>query len=544
MIAAALALTLAASPEVWAVSVGHNGAAPGLPALHYADDDALRFARWVAALPGAAPERTLVLTRVDDETRAELDAAKLAVPATVPPTRKALAAALEQVRTRIESRQDRGADVTVYFFYAGHGLSERLVLEPEVAPDAAITGRELKGQLAELGKARVVVLLDACRSASLFTERGVDLTAEIQALETKASQASLGVLTAARSDRPAGESASLHGGVFSHVLVSGLAGAADADADGLVTYGELAAFVAVHTERLTGQRPWFEPPHGRLIEVAADLRGGTSLVLDASVGGRVRVGAAPGAPLWAEVHAASGRAVRLLVVPGTYRVERLLGGERTEATLAVAASSTLKSADFAPSTRTERGGWEQETFGVPFTTEAVAALDVGWQSGRTVAPEQPWRHSLELAYVGAPSSLGPAYEHGAQLGWRWRFWGPWFAGPRLAVHVSQHQGEGPALVRRLGALVVGGAVLQPASWLDVSAWGGVGLNGLWLERPGRLAGDLAAPALAAGLRAEVPLTRDISVWLAVEGQLAWLAVDGQRRPFAAPLASLGLAVRR
>src|SRR5205085_9455461 len=113
--------------------------------------------------------------------------------------------------------------------------------------------------------------------------------AEVGALEHAAQSKQLGILTAASSTQSAGESATLNGGYFSHVLASGLAGAADADADGTVRFGELAAFVAFHTERLFGQRPWFEAPGGDLRSVVVDLTGRPGIAFDPSLTGRLRV---------------------------------------------------------------------------------------------------------------------------------------------------------------------------------------------------------------------------------------------------------------
>ena len=61
-------------------------------------------------------------------------------------------------------------------------------------------------------------------------------------------------VTAAFSGHSAGEVEALGAGYFSHVLASGLAGAADADGDRLVSFGELAAFVAYNTDRLGASR--------------------------------------------------------------------------------------------------------------------------------------------------------------------------------------------------------------------------------------------------------------------------------------------------
>ncbi|MBX7101532.1 MAG: caspase family protein [Myxococcaceae bacterium] len=548
MIAFALAVALSAAPAPYAIAVGHNGGAAGLAPLQFADDDALRFARWFSALEGAAPASLHVLATVDDATRAELTASGLELPQMTAPTRTALARSVAEVRRALEARPDHGADAAVYFFYAGHGQADRLLLEPEAAAEAAITGKELRVMLSELPAGRIVVLLDACRSASLFAERGgPDLTSEIRALEAKADGAPLGVLTAARSDRPAGESAALQGGVFSHVLASALAGAADVDGDQQVTFGELAAFVAFHTERLTGQRPWFEPPGGNLRAVAADLRGASALTLGPSVGGRVRVVVPHGTPLLAEVHAAQGRAVRLALPPGRYLVQRVADGVRTEASAVVSAEgSRLEAADFGAPASAERGEWDELTFGSPFGPEAVAALDVGWQSAQSAPAAAPWRHSFELSYQGAAAPFGAGgLEHGVEAGWRWAFLGPGFVGPRLGFHLSNHVGSGgPALVRRVEWFLGGGVRLTPARWVELSPWLGAGITTLWIERSARTAGDPAAPTVLGAVRADFPLGGGVAVWLEARAALAFVAVDGARTLTAAPTATLGLAYRR
>ena len=151
-----LSLVLSVAPasggDVYAVVVGHNGGqartstSPGLPTLRFADDDALRMARWFEALSVAGG--VTVLTTPDAQTTSTLEAAGLSMPAHTAPTRNGLSRALAELKTKLAKRT---RPATVFFFYAGHGLTGRLLLEPEAGDEASITGKELKLALMELG---------------------------------------------------------------------------------------------------------------------------------------------------------------------------------------------------------------------------------------------------------------------------------------------------------------------------------------------------------------------------------------------------------
>jgi hypothetical protein len=226
------------APRTFVVVVGYNGATAGLPPLQHADDDAVRMAVLFSGLYG--PENVWLLAAPDAETLATMREAGVKVPPHGPPTRSGVFSALEQVRASI-ARAAGERPTALHFFYAGHGLAGRFLLQPEGTPEAAMTGRELRAALATLPVDRLLLFFDACRSQSLFTTRGADpeigpdLMAGVAALEERARRLPIGVLTAAASAHPAGESKALGAGYFSHVLGSGLAGGADADGDQVVS---------------------------------------------------------------------------------------------------------------------------------------------------------------------------------------------------------------------------------------------------------------------------------------------------------------------
>jgi hypothetical protein len=516
LLAATLACALAATPEadVYAVVVGHNGGLgakdgrAALPGLRFADDDALRLARWFDAL--AVPGGVTVLTRVDEVTRGTLERAALPIPEVRPPTRRALEESLAQLKAKLSGRK---RPATVFFFFAGHGLTGRLLLEPEGAEFAAITGKELKLALLDLGADHVELFIDACRSQSLFAERGgPDLSREIDALDLRAREATLGVLTATQSDKPAGEASDLMGGFFSHVLASGLAGAADADGDEVVRFGELASFVAFNTEGVTGQRPWFEPPGGDLGAPVIALGGRTRVQFPAELEGRLRVASPQGAPMFAELNKARGRPASLLLPPGTYRVDqRLPGGRSRSAELTLApgearALGALGAETSAPPRSAERGDaeWEGGSFQSPFSTAVVAALDSGFVAGQPNISSAR-RVALDMAYTlaSAPFQL-PSVEQGVEAGARVRL-----GGLELGVRASfraagvQSTTEGLVAFRRLGVFARAGWRFEPVEWLALAPFLAGGFKATWRVSSTRTSGDLFAPAVGGGVSAEV-----------------------------------------
>jgi hypothetical protein len=523
-LALSLFLTAAApDPEVYAIIVGYNGGGPNLPTLRFADDDAVRFYRW---FKGLTPADHLWLLA---ETDAETAAAK-------PPTRSALLAAIDELKGRLKGHHAR-----VFFIYAGHGLPGRFLLQPESGDEAAFTGRELRAAFSSLDAETAVLFLDACRSQSLFAERGAnDFTAEVRALERAADSSPLGILTAASSTQSAGEAVSLGGGYFSHVLASGLAGAADADADGTVRFGELAAFVAFHTERLFGQRPWFEAPGGDLRSPVITLAARTGLTLDRALIGRLRVRSLATGALVAELNKPPGLPAQLALPPGRYRVERATDSAEVE--VPEAGSKTLVEASaFVSSAVALRGDDELDGFQSPFSTDVVNALSAGYQSGVETAREGPWVHALDLVYGLNPAPYGFfTFEHGVEAGYRYGL-GRFYAGARVALHTASIDA---VRLNRAGVLLDGGVRFRPG-FVELEPHVGAGIQTVWRQAPGMSTrADFTVPLLTFGTRLEVPLTQSVSFSLDLRGEVAFVALDRVRTAFLSPLITLGVSWKR
>jgi hypothetical protein len=524
--------TVLATSDVYAVIVGYNGghaSEPELPALRYADDDALRFYRWFLTL--APADHLTLLTTLDDETKqASPDA-----PPAVAPTRTALLAALHALEPKLTAHSK------VFFLYAGHGLPGRFLLQPESGEDAAFTGAELRAAMAALPGERALLFLDACRSQSLFSERGApDFSTEVQALENKSAEKQLGILTAASSMQSAGESQSLGGGYFSHVLASGLAGAADADHDGTVRFGELAAFVAFHTERLFGQRPWFEAPGGDLRAPVVELTGLSGLRFDEALSGRLRVRDASTRRVVVELNKAPGAPAALALAQGRYLVER----EGQAAEVVVAQSKTPVTArDFHAAAVAARGGDEPDGFSAPFSSDVVSALSAGYHSATEAAQPAEWRHAVDLAYGLAPAPFGlPGVEHTVALGYRRAFSTNWIVTLHGVFRISPFAA---GALDRAGLMLEAALRFRPRPFFELEPHLGVGLETLWRTGTPALHADFGAPQLGGGARVDFPILKG-ALHIMVDGNVAlsFVPLDGQSNVVVSPQLMLGVAWKK
>lgn len=493
----------AAETVRFAVVVGNNAGRGELPPLRYAESDAGKMARVLTELGDVAPQRLVLL-----QGRPVKD----------------VEAAIQALTTQVKAARATPENRTVLlFFFSGHSDGEAIELGQELLPYS-----RLKALLAGAGTDVRVVIVDACRSGAGFRQKG-GKPADPFAIKLSDTLAATGdaFITSSAEDEAALESNEVMGSSFTHHLVSGLRGAADASGDKLVTLGEAYRYAYDQTVSRTAlmpvgvQHPSYDyrlSGQGEL--VLSSLQKATAQLVFPPGSERVVVLDSLRDQVIAEVPTAATREVAL--PPGQYGLRLFKEGQSWggRVTLTEGARKTLTWDELSPissGTAIARKGP-----GVAM----VMTDDPGWRDDRLVG--------LSLGVVPAVSQLGVqglvrvAFE--PKLGW----------GLSFAVHGAY---ASAASVSEAG---LEGRVGYRFAWKAGPAWFGVGAEAgpalLWQSSA---AGTAFSPAGVIAPRGTFRLLLGGPFVLTLEGEagLAVLSVDGQVGARFRPAGTLGLAFR-
>jgi hypothetical protein len=376
--------------ERFAVVVGNDaGQPPDLP-LRWAEADAERVASVLQEVGGVRPENLVLLRGAEAGT-----------------VRRALIAVNERIRLSA-----RPSVLVVY--YSGHADAEALHLGP-----SELALPELEQLVRGSAAGFRLLVLDACRSGALTRVKGGQ---PIPPFDLSASERVPGegavFLTSSSASEDSQESDELKGGFFTHALVSGLLGAADADGDGQVTLEEAYrhaydATVRASSRTLAGlQHPTFRYEvrgHGDVVLASLSGRDATRawLVLPGGTGWLVLRDSADG-PVVGEV-ARADRARRLSVRGGRYFVRGRGAEVLLEGTLLAPAGATV---EIDPA-RLSRTAYARLVRRGMAEAGAVTSLEVEGRTRSALASEG--RACTGLA-VGAAVALRPLTLQ-ARLGW-------------------------------------------------------------------------------------------------------------------------------
>jgi hypothetical protein len=302
------AATLTCAPSVsadaplrrLALVAGVNRATSDRVALRYAVTDAERFAAVVTHLGGVTPADCVVLRE---------------------PSRQAFLAGVEALKARATDARATAGRVEVILYYSGHADEQGLLLGHDL-----VTYRELREALGRFSADVAITVLDACASGAITRLKGGQ---QHPAFLTDVSSQTSGYafLTSSSENEAAQESERIGGSYFTHALVSGLRGAADASGDGKVTLGEAYQFAFQETLAQTApteagaQHPAYDMKmSGTGDVVMTDVRQmSSSLVLGPELDGRLFVRNAR-RQLVAELYKPAGRSIELGLEPGEYQI--------------------------------------------------------------------------------------------------------------------------------------------------------------------------------------------------------------------------------
>ncbi len=333
MIAIVLGALLAAAPEAaapaqagatllpirrFALVAGANDGGVGRVRLRYARSDAERVARVLERLGGVAAEDEILLL--------DPDGAAL---------REAFRAIAARVR---DARATHRAELVLY--YSGHSDEEGLLLR-----GARVEYGEVRRFLEGVGAEVRIAIVDSCSSGALTRRKGGQRAPPFL-VDTSSAVKGHAILTSSAADEASQESDRIGASFFTHFLLTGLRGAADASLDGKVTVSEAYQFAFGETlartekTRSGAQHPTYDIQLvGSGDVVLTDLRGtGATLVFPEAAWGRFSVRDRD-ERLVAEMRKPAGRPVELGVEAGSYQVVRDDGDRLTEAQVAVASGA-------------------------------------------------------------------------------------------------------------------------------------------------------------------------------------------------------------
>jgi hypothetical protein len=357
-----------AEPVRILVAAGHKLGLAAEHPLKYADVDATRVRDIMVGFGGVKPEHAFVLTE---------------------PSRTDLFAAF--ARARGEAEKHKADEVTLVFYFSGHGDRQALHLG-----DDRVLLSDIEAKLGEVPAALRIAITDACRTTR---EKGFIADEPFAISATTSTQATGQVWLHASSDGEAAqESDELRGALFTHAWLNGLRGAADANGDARVTLDESFAFAysqtLIRSAKSSGvvQKPEAIVNLHELAPVVLTQTAPRMAMLSLPVARDTHflVYSAGTKSVLSELWGSPNRRIALAVPPGGYVIEKHLGSTGGTAQIALAAGEERKldERDFAAS-----------------SLEAVAMKGEADQTA--AAPPPRAKHEISAGYeAGADARTG------------------------------------------------------------------------------------------------------------------------------------------
>ncbi len=215
-----LALLFAAEAQAqgvrrFALLVGTNDGGRERVRLQYAVTDARNVSHVLSELGGVAPEDAVLLEEAD---------------------RAAVLRGLEALQRRVERARASGQRTEAILYYSGHSDETGLLLRGE-----HLAFGEFRRALEAVPADVRVAVLDSCASGALARRKGGERRPAFL-LDASHDLRGQAILTSSSADEASQESDRIGASYFTHHLVSGLRGAADASGDGKVTLSEAYQF--------------------------------------------------------------------------------------------------------------------------------------------------------------------------------------------------------------------------------------------------------------------------------------------------------------
>lgn len=392
-----------AEPVRLLVSVGHKAGLAAERPLKFADTDAARVRDVLVSMGGVEPKNAVVLLE---------------------PSAPELFGALDRLKAEAQKRKPE--DVTLIFYFSGHGDREAIHLG-----DSRVSISDLSSRLGQIPAALRIVVTDACRATR---DKGMTAESAFPISLGQLPQASGSVWINAASDGEAAqESDELQGAIFTHSWLNGLRGAADANGDARVTLDESFAFAHSQTLlRSAKSSGVLQKP-----EAVVTLKETAPVVLTQTAARLATVSLPPARDTHYLVYAAGAKSViasiwgsgdrrtALAVPPGRYIVHRRMAGAGGIAQIAIGQ------------------GEERALEGPDFTSASLEALarkgELSDQEPDQVAAAPALRHHELSAGFAAGTSASSGFVQAPNVRYAYSF-GRWALAVGGALEMANADG--------------------------------------------------------------------------------------------------------
>jgi hypothetical protein len=236
--------------KIWAIVVGVSRYT-SMQMLKYSDDDAYQYYAFLKSPEGGALPDGQVKVLIDEDA-----------------TRLNILNAMRQTLLRADEN-----DVIVFYF-SGHGLEGSFLPIDYDGFNNKVLHSEVRAIMEESQAKHKICFADACHSGSLLAfkgqKQGLQNVLQNYYSAFNESSGGLALFMSSKSEEFSLEDQGLRSGVFSHFLIKGLKGEADADRNKIVTVKELADYVTKNVMRYTAgaQTPMLSGKHDENMPVA------------------------------------------------------------------------------------------------------------------------------------------------------------------------------------------------------------------------------------------------------------------------------------
>ncbi|MEM9545096.1 MAG: caspase family protein [Bacteroidota bacterium] len=216
--------------DVYALVVG-VASYQHMPSLKYTDDDAYQLYAFLKSPEGGAIHNDNIKVLVDDVA-----------------TKSNILMSMEQLFSKADEND------VVLLYLSGHGLEGSFIPSDFDGFRNQLAYKDIHEILNNSRAKHKLCIADACHSGSLVSHKGIDFTPAVNNYYSFLGDLETGgtaLLLSSASDELSLEYSGLRQGVFSHYLMNGLRGAADADHNKIVTISELYAYMYSNVRNYT-----------------------------------------------------------------------------------------------------------------------------------------------------------------------------------------------------------------------------------------------------------------------------------------------------